>query len=59
MGAENLEETVADYTEDAILVVQNKVYRGEDGARQVFTQLLNVPEAQWELDTVFAGMCST
>ncbi|HMG31738.1 MAG TPA: hypothetical protein VK585_16630, partial [Jiangellaceae bacterium] len=27
----------------------------KDGARQVFTQLLSdVPQAQWELDTVFA-----
>jgi ketosteroid isomerase-like protein len=55
LGAENLEEIVADYAEDAILVVQQKVYRGKDGARQVFTQLLSdVPQAQWELETVFA-----
>ena len=55
LGAEDLEDIVADYTEDAILVVQKKIYRGKDGARQVFTQLLSdVPPAQWELDTVFA-----
>ena len=55
LGAEDLEDIVADYTEDAILVVQGKVYRGKDGARQVFTQLLNdVPQAQWDLTTVFA-----
>ena len=55
LGAENLEEIVADYAEDAILVAQQKVYRGKDGARQVFTQLLSdVPQAQWELETVFA-----
>ena len=48
-------DIVADYSEDAILVVQKKVYRGKDGAREVFTQLLSdVPQAQWELDTVFA-----
>jgi hypothetical protein len=35
LGAEDLEEIVADYTEDAILVAQKKVYRGKDGARQV------------------------
>ena len=55
LGAEDLEEIVADYSNDAILVVQKKVYRGKDGAREVFTQLLSdVPQAQWELDTVFA-----
>jgi hypothetical protein len=55
LGAEDLEEIVADYTDDAILVVQKQVYRGKDGARQVFTQLLgDVPQAAWELDPVFA-----
>ena len=55
LGAEDLEDVVADYTDEAILVVQKKVYRGKDGARQVFTQLLSdVPQAQWELDTTFA-----
>jgi len=55
LGAEDLEDIVADYTDDAILVVQKKVYRGKDGARQVFTQLLgDVPQAQWDLTTVFA-----
>lgn len=55
LGAEDLAEIVADYADDAILVVQKKVYRGKAGARQVFTQLLgDVPQAQWELETVFA-----
>jgi ketosteroid isomerase-like protein len=55
LGAEDLEEIVADYSDDAILVVQKTVYRGKDGARAVFTKLLSdVPQAQWELDTVFA-----
>jgi ketosteroid isomerase-like protein len=55
LGAEDLEDIVADYSDDAILVVQKKVYRGKDGARQVFSQLLNdVPQAQWEVDTAFA-----
>ena len=54
LGAEDLEDIVADYADDAILVAQKKVYRGKDGARQVFTQLLgDVPQAQWELETVF------
>jgi ketosteroid isomerase-like protein len=55
LGAEDLEDIVADYADDAILVLQKNVYRGKDGAREVFTQLLgDVPQAQWELDTVFA-----
>ena len=55
LGAEDLEEIVADYADDAILVVQKKVYRGKDGAREVFTQLLqDVPQAEWQLETVFA-----
>lgn len=55
LGAEDLEEIVADYSDDAILVVNKQVFRGKDGGRQVFTQLLSdVPQAQWQLDTVFA-----
>ena len=55
LGAEDLEDIVADYADDAILVVQKKVYRGKDGAREVFTQLLqDVPQAEWQLETVFA-----
>ena len=55
LGAGDLEDIVADYADDAILVVQKKVYRGKDGARQVFIQLLSdVPQAQWEVDTTYA-----
>lgn len=55
LGAEDLEEIVADYADDAVLVVQRKVYRGKAGAREVFTQLLSdVPQAEWELDQTFA-----
>ena len=44
-----------DYSDDAVLIVQSQVYRGKDGARQVFAQLLaEVPEAEWNLSTVFA-----
>ncbi|WOP20073.1 nuclear transport factor 2 family protein [Raineyella sp. LH-20] len=55
LGAENLDDIVADYSDDAILIVNGKVYRGKDGARQVFVQLLSdVPQAEWALNTVFA-----
>jgi ketosteroid isomerase-like protein len=54
LGAEDLEDIVSDYADDAILIVQKQVYRGKDGARQVFTQLLSdVPQADWDLATVF------
>ena len=54
LGSEDLEGILADYADDAILVVQKKVYRGRDGAREVFTQLLSdLPQAKWELETVF------
>ncbi|KAE8762662.1 nuclear transport factor 2 family protein [Georgenia thermotolerans] len=55
LGAEDLEDILADYAEDAILVLNKEVFRGKDGAREVFTRLLgDVPQAQWELDTTFA-----
>ena len=55
LGAGDLEEIVADYTEDAILIVNKTVFRGKDGARAVFTQLLSdLPSAAWQLETVFA-----
>jgi ketosteroid isomerase-like protein len=55
LGAGDLEDIVSDYTEDAILIAQNKVFRGKDGARAVFTQLLqDLPQATWTLaNTVF------
>ncbi|HSE55253.1 MAG TPA: nuclear transport factor 2 family protein, partial [Nocardioidaceae bacterium] len=55
LGGEDLEAIISDYAEDAILIVNNGIFRGRDGVRQVFTQLLSdVPQAQWELQTVFA-----
>lgn len=55
LGAEDLEEIIADYADDAVLIVQRKVHRGKDGAREVFTQLLSdIPQAQWDLDHTFA-----
>ena len=55
LGAEDLEGIVSDYSEDAVLIVQKEIYRGKDGARQVFTRLLSdLPQATWKLSTVFA-----
>ena len=56
LGAEDIEEVVADYADDAIIVMNKQVHRGRDGARQVFTQALGaLPRATWQLDPVFAG----
>jgi hypothetical protein len=53
--AANLDDIVADYSEDAILVVQKQVLRGLDGVRKAFTQLLSdAPQAKWQVDTVYA-----
>lgn len=49
LGAEDLDDIVSDYSDEAVLIVHRSVYRGQDGARQVFTQLLqDVPQATWD-----------
>jgi hypothetical protein len=50
LGAEDLEEIVADYSDDAIFITPAGVLRGKDGIRQAFTKLLGeVPQATWDL----------
>lgn len=52
LGAGDLEEIVADYTDDAVFITPAGVLRGTDGIRAAFTQLLaDVPNADWELKT--------
>jgi hypothetical protein len=52
LGAEDLEEIVADYSDDAIFITPAGVQRGKDGIRQAFTKLLGeVPQATWDLKT--------
>jgi ketosteroid isomerase-like protein len=52
LGAEGLEEIVADYSDDAILITPADVLRGKDGIRQAFTKLLGeIPQATWDLKT--------
>jgi len=54
--AEKLDDIVADYSEESVVIAQKQVYRGLDGVRQVFIQLLSdLPQAQWEVETVWAG----
>jgi ketosteroid isomerase-like protein len=52
LGAGDLEEIVADYADDAVVISPAGVKRGQDGVRETFTQLLaDVPDAAWELKT--------
>jgi ketosteroid isomerase-like protein len=52
LGAGDLDEIVADYTDDAVHINPAGVQRGKDGIRAAFTQLLaDVPNAAWELKT--------
>jgi uncharacterized protein (TIGR02246 family) len=52
LGAEDLEEIVADYSDDAIFITPAGVQRGKDGIRQAFTKLLSeIPQATWDLKT--------
>jgi len=52
LGAEDLDEIVADYTEDALFITPSGVLHGKEGVRQGFVKLLSdVPQAAWELKT--------
>jgi ketosteroid isomerase-like protein len=52
LGAGDLDEIVADYSDDAVFITPAGVLRGKDGIRTAFTQLLaDVPDAAWDLKT--------
>lgn len=52
LGAADLDEIVADYSDDALFVTPAGVRRGKDGVREGFVQLLaDVPDATWDLPT--------
>lgn len=52
LGAGDLDEIVADYSDDAFLITPAGVKRGKDGIRETFVQLLaDVPNASWDLKT--------
>jgi len=52
LGAGDLDEIVADYSDDAVFITPAGVRRGKDGVRAAFTQLLaDVPNAAWNLKT--------
>jgi ketosteroid isomerase-like protein len=53
LGAGDLDEIVADYTEDAVFISPAGVLHGKDGIRTAFTRLLaDVPNANWDLKTL-------
>ena len=52
LGAGDLDQIVADYTDDAVFITPAGVQRGKDGIREAFTKLLSdVPNAEWALPT--------
>lgn len=52
LGAANLDEVVADYSDDAIVITPAGVLRGKGGVRQAFIDLLDaVPDATWDVPT--------
>jgi ketosteroid isomerase-like protein len=52
LGAGDLDEIVADYSEDAIFITPAGVKRGKHGIREAFTQLLaELPDANWNIKT--------
>ena len=52
LGAEDLDEIVADYSDDAIFITPSGVLRGKNSIRQAFTKLLGeIPQAAWDLKT--------
>jgi ketosteroid isomerase-like protein len=57
LGAGDLDEIVAHFAEDAILITPDGAVRGKDGARAVFAKLLDdLPNAVWDLKTqIFEG----
>lgn len=52
LGAADLDEIVADYSGDAILVTAQGAKRGKPGVREGFQQLLSdLPDAEWDIKT--------
>lgn len=52
LGAEDLDEIVADYADNAVFITPAGIRHGKDGIRAAFTELLgDVPQATWDLKT--------
>src|SRR5258708_3754743 len=51
-GAGDLDEIVADFADDAVVITPAGAKRGKDGVREAFTQLFaDLPSAAWDLKT--------
>src|SRR5258708_5530808 len=51
-GAGDLDEIVADFADDAVVITPAGVKRGKDGVREAFTQLFaDLPNSAWDLKT--------
>ena len=57
LAAGDLDEIVADYADDSVVITSGGVARGKDGIRKVFVKLLgDLPNAVWDLKTqIFDG----
>jgi hypothetical protein len=54
LGSEDLDATLLDYADDAVLITPDSVLRGKEGARQFFASLFQaVPQAQWGMRTTY------
>jgi ketosteroid isomerase-like protein len=52
LGAADLEQTVADYADDAVFIMPTGVRHGKEGVREAFAQLLReLPSASWPIKT--------
>lgn len=52
LSAEDIDEIVADFTEDAVLITPAGAHRGKTGVREGFTNLLkDLPNAEWDIQT--------
>ena len=52
LAAGDLDEIVADYADDSVVITAAGVARGRDGVRKVFVKLLDdLPNAAWDLKT--------
>jgi hypothetical protein len=52
LAAGDLDEIVADYADDSVVITTAGVARGKDAIRRVFVQLLDdLPNAVWDLKT--------
>ncbi|CAM3294582.1 polyketide cyclase [Mycobacterium intermedium] len=57
LAAGDLDEIVADYADDSVVITSAGVARGKNEIRQVFVKLLaDLPDAAWDLKTmIFDG----